>query len=407
MRLGAEEVEVVLKIKPEWKSYRRRDGSMLVMLLGGLYGLPQSAKLWYDEVSSKLKKFGYLATESDQCCFVKFDMNGKRSIVALYVDDFAHWHEDKLFDKKLIAMLETHYGKLVISESDSGIYVGVEFDYNREDRSVVLSMNKYLSKVLKDFNVQKGSSTPTSHDFMTLDEDSPRIDSKRFASCVMTLFYLALRIRKDILFPITVLATRITDARESDLKKFTKLLRYLYETQSYVNVLRTRGTRLIFSIDASYAIHANSRSHSGFFLTLGGDDTLELGYGGPIFCRSTVQKLVANSSFESEVNAVHQNISYVAPLRSFMSELNFDQEQPSLLLQDNQATIHTLVNGPSLNSRAAHVRMRINNIHEYVVGGELEVRYAKSEDMVADALTKCHSATSHTSSLQRLLNNFI
>ena len=407
MRLGPEEVEVLLKIKPEWSTYRRRDGSMLVMLRGGLYGLPQSAKLWYDEVSSKLKGFGYVASESDQCCFIKFDKNGKRSIVALYVDDFAHWYEDSRFDDKLIAVLEEHYGKLTVSKGDSGIYVGVEFDYNRQDRSVVLSMRKYLSKVLKDFNVQKGSPTPTSHDFMTLDESSPRVDSKRFASCVMTLFYLALRIRKDILFPITVLAMRIVDAREADLKKFTKLLRYLHETQHYVNVLRTRGTRLIFSIDASYAIHHNSRSHSGFHLTLGGDEPLELGYGGPIFCRSTVQKLVANSSFEAEVNAVHQNISYVSPLRMFMSELNFDQEQPSLLLQDNQATIHTFVNGPSLNSRAAHVRMRINNVKEYQDGGELEVRYDESGNMTSDPLTKCKSAVADAYCLQRLLNNYV
>jgi hypothetical protein len=402
MILGAEEVIVLLQIKPEWREYVRDDGTMIVMLRGGLYGLPQSAKLWFNEVSGRIKDFGYTALQSDPCVFVKFDKTGRRSIVALYVDDFAHWFEKEGFDRDLISMLESHYGKLTISKGDAGIYVGVEFDYNRRDKSVKLTMNKYLNKFFKDFSVDRGSRTPTSHDFMVVDESSPRIDSKRFASCVMTLYYLALRVRKDILFPITVLATRIVDAREHDLKKFTKLARYLFATQDYAVVLRPRGTKLVFIIDAAYLVHpSNSRSHTGFVLTMGRDET---DYGGPIFCRSTVQKLIANSSFEAEANGVHQNISYVSPLRLFMSEIGIDQGEASLLGQDNKAAIHTYVNGPSASMKAAHVRMRINNVKEYIEGGELAVKYIKSEDMIADALTKCHSSIADGKALQRLLN---
>jgi len=127
-------------------------------------------------------------------------------------------------------------------------------------------------------------------------------------------------------------------------------------------------------------------------------------YGGPIFCRSVVQKLIANSSFEAEANGVHQNISFVSPLRLFLSEVGIDQQDPSLLLQDNQAAIHTYNKGPSASMKAAHVRMRINNVKEYIDGGELEVRYVKSEDMIADSLTKSHSAVADGKALQRLLN---
>jgi hypothetical protein len=324
----------------------------------------------------------------------------------LYVDDFAHWYEAEYFDLELVAMLESYYGKLSIARGEKGIYVGVEYHYNYPDGSVALSMDKYLTKVFKDFNVQKGSATPTATDFMNINHESPRIDSKRFASGVMTVFYAALRVRKDVLFPITVLATRIVDAREDDLKKFTRVLRYLYETKDYVVVLRTRGTRLIFSVDASYAIHENSRSHSGLHVTLGGDVPPELGYGGPIFTRSNSQKLVALSSYEAELNAIHNNIMFVAPLRLFMSEIGYDQSKPSLLLQDNQATIHSILHGPSAGGRAAHVRVRINNLKEYCDGGELLPYWVATEEMSADGLTKAFSSVNSQPVLQRLLNNY-
>jgi hypothetical protein len=157
MRLGAEEVVVLLRLKPSYAKYVRKDGSMVVLLRGGLYGLPQAAKLWFEEVSGKLKQFGYAASEADPCCFILFDEEGKRSVVALYVDDFAHWYEADYFDQELIAMLESYYGKLTVAKGDKGIYVGVEYHYNYANGSVALSMDKYLTKVFKDFNVQKGS----------------------------------------------------------------------------------------------------------------------------------------------------------------------------------------------------------------------------------------------------------
>jgi hypothetical protein len=265
-------------------------------------------------------------------------------------------------------------------------------------------MNKYVDKLLRDFNVQKGASTPVAADFMDRDLDSPRVDSKVFASGVMSLYYLALRVRKDLLFPITVLSMRIQDCREDDVSKMVRLYSYLYATRGQGVVLKTRGVTLVYSIDASYAIHDNARSHTGFYVTLGDGGPPPPGYGGPIHCKSVVQKLVTLSSFEAELNAIHQCVQYFYDFRVIMCDLGFDQLDPSILLQDNMATIQVVTNGPSVQSRSRHVNVRIFNVKQMVDWGMLTVVYQATEDMLADVLTKPFFSRASLGLLQRLLN---
>jgi hypothetical protein len=51
--------ETPLEVKPDWKSYQRRDGSLLVRLLKALYGTVGAGRLWYEKVRSILEADGY------------------------------------------------------------------------------------------------------------------------------------------------------------------------------------------------------------------------------------------------------------------------------------------------------------------------------------------------------------
>jgi len=162
----------------------------------------------------------------------------------------------------------------------------------------------------------------------------------------------------------------------------------------------------MFSVDASYAVHSNSRSHSGLHVTLGGENDNDPRYGGPIWCRSLVQRLVSQSSFESEINAVHQmNESYIV-MRSLMSDFGFDQSDPSILLQDNQATIGVLIRGSNFKGRAKHVNVRVHVAHQLQEAGAIVIVWVKSEDMQADALTKNMHGPTGAKSNERLQHDY-
>jgi hypothetical protein len=387
MRLGPEEAAAVVRIHPEWKPFLRKDGSMIVQLQGGLYGLPQASLLWFQMISRTFASLGYVSSQMDPCLFIKIE-GGKRSFIVLHVDDIAHFYELPKFQVELEAALTREYGPPTVQRGNSGTYLGVEYEYDRDDGSVRLTMKKYIDKLLAQYNVQKASATPASADFMDIDTESPRYDSKKFASLVMAIYYMAARVRKDILFHVTVLACRISDCRDSDLKKLNKIMRYLYGTRERGIVLRCRGTTLHFHVDAAYSIHANARSHSGLYVTLGGEELNPPGIGGPIFCRSVTQKLVTLSSFEAELNAVHQNVTHIPLFRSLMADLGFDQSGPSILFQDNQATILVIQRGQTFKGRSKHIDVRYFYIKELIDAGVIRVVYCPTALMLADALSK-------------------
>jgi hypothetical protein len=149
MKLGKEETAVLIKMKPEWREYVAADGTMLVLLVGGLYGLPQAAKLWYDKLSTSLANLGYKPTQMDPCVFIKVDPKLGRSILGVHVDDIIHLVSNSVFQSELISALESEYCKLAVQSGDDGIYIGIEYSFNRPDKSVRLTMVKYQNQLLK------------------------------------------------------------------------------------------------------------------------------------------------------------------------------------------------------------------------------------------------------------------
>jgi hypothetical protein len=108
------------------------------------------------------------------------------------------------------------------------------------------------------------------------------------------------------------------------------------------------------------------------------------------------------SSFEAELNAVHQNVHYFGLFRSLMSCFGFDQSEPSLLLQDNQATILALQNGQKFRGRSKHIDVRVYLAHEMQQAGVIRTMHQDTDDMLADALTKPMSSIANAHLLRRL-----
>jgi hypothetical protein len=405
MLLSKAETDIVLTLRPDWKIYVRPDGTLPVMLLGSLYGHPMSPILFNDDLSAAMVSLGYEATESDRCIFVKFD-SGNVSIVLIHVDDLLHMHSSDHFQKELFDMLSQKFSPPTVNSGDEGIHLGIEYKFDRKDRSVRLTMEKYVDKVIQDFHIVAGAKTPTTADFMDVNETSPHFDQRLFASGVMTLYYLSQRIRRDLLFPLTVMASRVHDCREDDSRKLDRIFRYLYTTRHRGLVLRSRGTQLIFSIDASYGIHINSRSHTGLYVTLGGEPSDDSHLGGCIFAKSTIQKLVSYSSYEAEINAIHNSRDVIIRLRSLLSDFGFCQLKPSRILEDNMAALVAIQQGEKFRGRASHVNIRVHGISQLVECGAVEFLYCPTEIMLADGLTKPFPSRFQLPILFELLNDY-
>jgi hypothetical protein len=205
-------------------------------------------------------------------------------------------------------------------------------------------------------------------------------EKEDFHSTVAKILYLAKRVRPDILLPTSFLSTRVQCPNEDDRAKLRRVLCYLNGTTDLGLILRPDPDfpTLEASIDSSYGVHGDGKSHSGLSIAFG---------SGSILAQSTKQKLVAKSSTESELIALSDKSGLAIWTRDFLESQGL-LVKAALVKQDNQSTIAMIDKGASTSERTRLVNIRYFWVKDRISTGELKVEYQPTQEMIADILTK-------------------
>jgi ribosomal protein L24E len=135
---------------------------------------------------------------------------------------------------------------------------------------------------------------------------------------------------------------------------------------------------VIAYVDASYGVHNGKKSHTGCNITLG---------KGTIYAKSSTQKLNTKSSTEAELVALSAATNQIIWTRNFLLKQGYNIG-PAIIYQDNLSTIQLIKNGRSNSERTRHVDIRFFFLHDRQEKGDVILKYMRSEDMIADILTK-------------------
>jgi hypothetical protein len=218
---------------------------------------------------------------------------------------------------------------------------------------------------------------------------------QRFHSLVAKLLYLAKRTRPDLLVVVSFLTTRVLCANELDLSKLKRAIRYIRATANLgITLDATKFVGVMGYIDASYGIHKDCRGHTGVVIVLG---------RGPIFAASSKQKINTKSSTESELVGLSDKTGEVIWVGNFLSAQGYNLE-PVVVKQDNTSTMALIKNGKSNSSRTRHIAIRYYWIADRVASKELRLEYLRTEDMLADILSKPLVGAKFTQMRDQLLN---
>jgi hypothetical protein len=135
-------------------------------------------------------------------------------------------------------------------------------------------------------------------------------------------------------------------------------------------------------IDASYAVHDDCRSQTGCVITLG---------HGPIYTSSSKQKVNTKSSTESEVVGLADKSSQVIWSREILGWLN-DQKEGDLpaatVYEDNTAAIQMMKRGRGCSEKTRHIKIQAFFIGDRMANGDINLHHLKTDEMIADFLTK-------------------
>jgi len=197
----------------------------------------------------------------------------------------------------------------------------------------------------------------------------------------------------------TVLASRYMHATQEDMKRLKRAISYLGADPGHCLTLRPESMTLVCSADASYAVHADGKSHSG--ICLGFKGCTEANDSYCVFSCGK-QSIVTNSSCEAELVCSNSGATYLVWGGTFLKGFKLERSyyNPSelhrcdllkgvpILLQDNTSTIHLIEKGRGSFKNTKHIRVRHFFITDLVKSGKIVLVWQSTKDMVSDILSK-------------------
>ena len=225
------------------------------------------------------------------------------------------------------------------------------------------------------------SSVPANKNIFVVDEKSqllPEVERKRFHTLVAKLLFLSKRARPEISTSNGFLCTRVIKATMEDKRKLFRLLGFLKWTKGRVLTLHPKDLKLLAYIDAAFAPHFDSKSHTRVALFLG---------GALIFIASRKQKCMTKSPTESELVALTDYIGLVESFAEFVSFITNSPVQIPVLFQDSTSVISLVMKGGGI-VRTKHLCVRMNLCKEGVDQNRFHIVYVPTKRMIADGCTK-------------------
>ncbi|RVW20357.1 hypothetical protein VitviT2T_022833 [Vitis vinifera] len=145
--------------------------------------------------------------------------------------------------------------------------------------------------------------------------------------------------------------------------------------------------------DADWAGNIMDRkSTSGYFTFVGGN---------LVTWRSKKQKVVALSSAEAKFRGMAKGLCELLWLRRLLTEIGFAPDSEMMLFCDNKVAID-ISHNPIQHDRTKHVEVDRHFIKQNLDAKIIQFPFVKSEDQLADILTKAVSSKIFHHSLDKL-----
>jgi hypothetical protein len=383
---------------PEYVSFLQTDGTMLMLIEKALYGLVESSALWYEEIKTFLLNAGYVAHPSDMGVFQKKTQKNDTITVCLWVDDFLGFSTSQHLTDELKKKVTERFGDARFDNGDILNYIGMTITQPK-DGIIIVKQTEYLKKIVMESGVAISSQSPNHPDIMKRKDSAtvkPLNDPKRYLSLVMSAMFAAKRTRPDILPAVCILASRVQNPDQHDMKYLLRVYEYLHGSTHLGLRYKPDEITLCYWIDASYNLHHDSRGQTGIVATVSR-------HNAPICVRSQKHKLHTRSSTEAELVATDEGVLHLLWMILVFDFLGYPQ-RPVTVFQDNQSTMRVCQTGHSKNGRLKHMVVRYNFIHGQQEAKIISFQYVKSADMIADIMSKPVSH-SHFTKLRKLLLN--
>jgi len=361
-----------------------------------LYGLKQAGRVWNKNINSQLTTFGYTRTNADPCVYYKLT-HGKSVILTLWVDDIIMVGDAKEEIEDTVRRLGKHFE--IKDLGDPRLLLGIQINRDRQNKTITLSQQNYITAVLERFGYSNlsGVSTPLDkniilHKRTTADPQADPSVIKDYQTKLGCIMYAAIGTLPQLAYAVQTLSQFSTNPGPEHITALKRTFRYLAHVKSKKMGLVYGGTQnwpteVTGYTDADWGSNPNDRlSISGFAFLLG---------GGAISWSSKKQTAVALSSTEAEYMAASHAARHAIWLQRLLSDIGFPISRPTTLFIDNQSTL-ALTQDVKFHQRTKHIDIQYHFLRDQVISGTISTFYCQTNEMIADIMTKALDRPQHT-----------
>ncbi|KAK5666022.1 hypothetical protein QVD99_8737 [Batrachochytrium dendrobatidis] len=355
-------------------------GRTVGKLQKALYGLKQSPHKWNEILVQECTNLGFIQCISDPCIMIKRDQH-LFVMIAIYVDDILFVGNNRPYlDEAKKDLFK------VFSMKDLGpihTCLNIRVIRDRQNKRISVSQEHYLKEVLTRFNMTDCKPACTPFDpgiVLTPALETENTTDAPYREAVGSLMYAMVATRPDLGAAIGLVSRYLHKSNDSHWTAVKRILRYVKHSISYSLVLGGDSPTLTGYCDADWAGDVDSRkSTSGYAFFIG---------NGCISWRSTKQTSVAVSTMEAEYIAAATATRELLFLRTLLKELGFEQLNPTILYSDSQSAIANTKNLAPNHAATKHMDVKLKFLRDQVTNKTVSVEYVKTNDQVADILTK-------------------
>ena len=373
---------------------------MVLRLLRSLYGLPQSGRNWYTHLDSNLTEAGFKRMEEDTCLYVRI-VGGIITIVAVYVDDMYIAASNSETINALVEFLKTKYKMKILGVPQQ--LLGVKISWGRNFSTVSVSIPKMINNLVEKYSDQlsiRPTYIPINPGHNLSKQDCPSLDGLSkgerdgitfmqscYRNLVGSFIWICHTCRPDIMYVTMILCMYMQNPGRKHWEVALQALDYLKLNSKKGICYRSDGNTIPFGYaDSDFSAHETRRSVGSFIFMLA---------GGPFSWKSVLGKIIALSTCEAEIRAIHaayhaiKESIWLAKLFKELGVIDTGNEDylPIRIHEDNLAAIMFTKN-PVYHSTMKHLERALYWIRASVDQRLVVLTPTKTEDQWADIGTK-------------------
>lgn len=360
----------------------------ICILKKAIYGLKQAPRQWFATLSSFLHSIGFVSSREDPSLML-FHKLGICMYLLIYVDDILLTGNDQAAIQTLFQQLNRRFRMKNLGSLSN--FLGIEA--HRSSTGITLSQSSYALQVMQCAAMIgcKTLSTPASmKEFSSAHSMDDFENPSLYRKIVGKLQYLTIT-RPDIAYAVNRACQAMHKPLQIHYQNLKRIIRYIQGTVTHQMLIQKSDLTLHAFADSDWASDQTTRkSTSGNCMFLGKN---------LISWSVKKQNTVARSSTEAEYRALAAAATEIAWLRRLLHEFDAPQPAPTILFCDNISAI-SLANNPVFHARTKHIEVDYHFIRDYIKSKYIQVHHIRTEDQLADILTKPLSSKRH----QHLMN---